>query len=100
MAGESGELEMLHDAGGWRIHEAGVARVAWARSAWLSSAMDRVGNKARGFDQARHWEYEQYAAMTPDQRREVARALRERVYGERCPDVRDAVAGLKRRRRP
>ena len=61
--------------------------------------VDRVANKARGFDAAYAWEIEQYAAMTPDERREVARKLRERVYGLDCPDVRDSVAGLKRRRR-
>ncbi|MBL9027256.1 MAG: hypothetical protein JNL21_33995 [Myxococcales bacterium] len=61
--------------------------------------MERVANKARGFDAARAWEIAQYAAMTPDERRKVARQLRDRVYGTNCPDVRDAVAGLKRRRR-
>jgi|688.fasta_scaffold1867897_2 hypothetical protein len=61
--------------------------------------MERIANKARGYDAARAWEIKQYAAMTPDERREVARVLRERVYGKNCPDVRDAVAGLKRRRR-
>lgn len=36
--------------------------------------------------------------MTPDERRQVAKALRDRFYGPNCPDVRDAVAGLRRRR--
>lgn len=59
--------------------------------------MERVGHKASSFEEARAWEIEQYARMTPDERRAVAKALRDRVYGTRCPDVRDAVAGLRRR---
>jgi predicted Fe-S protein YdhL (DUF1289 family) len=60
--------------------------------------MERIGHKARGFDEAHRWEIEQYRAMTPDERRRVAKALRDRVFGSQCPDVRDAVAGLRRRR--
>jgi predicted Fe-S protein YdhL (DUF1289 family) len=41
--------------------------------------MERVANKARGFDAAREWDVAQYAAMTPDERRAVAKALRERL---------------------
>jgi predicted Fe-S protein YdhL (DUF1289 family) len=59
--------------------------------------VERVADKARGFDAARAWEIAQYSAMTPDERRKVARQLRDRVYGTNRPDVRDAVAGLKRR---
>jgi hypothetical protein len=59
----------------------------------------RIGNKAHGFDEAFAWEQEQYAAMTPDERRRVAKALRERFYGKDCPDVRDAVAGRRSVRR-
>jgi hypothetical protein len=61
--------------------------------------MERVANKARGFADAFAWEIEQYARLTPDESRAIARALRERVYGKSCPDVRDAVAGLRRKRR-
>jgi hypothetical protein len=60
--------------------------------------MERVANKARGFDAAREWDVAQYAAMTPDERRAVAKALRDRYYGTGCPDVRDAVAGRRLRR--
>lgn len=59
-----------------------------------------MANKAHSFDAAFDWEISQYAAMTPDERRAVARALRERVYGKNPPDVRDAVAGLKRHKKP
>lgn len=61
--------------------------------------MERIANVARGFAEAERWERQQDHAMTPDERRRVAKALRDRVYGTHCPDVRDAVAGLKRRRR-
>ncbi|MCC6527584.1 MAG: hypothetical protein IT373_33360 [Polyangiaceae bacterium] len=62
--------------------------------------MEPIAHRARGFEAARRWEIEQYARMTPDERRRVAKALRDRVYGTDCPDVRDAMAGLKRRGRP
>lgn len=60
--------------------------------------MERVANKARGFDAAREWDVAQNADMTPDERRRVAKALRDRYYGKDPPDVRDAVAGVRRRR--
>jgi predicted Fe-S protein YdhL (DUF1289 family) len=60
--------------------------------------VERVGHKARGFEEARRYEIAQYARMTPDERRRVAKALRDRVYGTDCPDVREAVAGLRKRR--
>ncbi len=52
--------------------------------------MERVANKARGFEDARRWEIAQYRRMSPDERRAVARALRDRVYGPDRPDVREA----------
>lgn len=61
--------------------------------------MERIANKARGFAQARAWELEQERATSPDERRRIAKALRDRVYGTDCPDVRDAFAGLRRRRK-
>jgi hypothetical protein len=60
--------------------------------------MQRVGHKAQGFDEARQWDIEQYRRMTPDERRRVAKELRDRFWGTSCPDVRDAVAGLRRKR--
>jgi hypothetical protein len=61
------------------------------------SAMERVAHRARSFAEAEAWDLAQMRAMTPDERRLVAKALRERVFGRQCPDVRDAVAGLRRR---
>jgi hypothetical protein len=61
--------------------------------------VERIAHKARGFAAAHEWELEQERALTPDERRRIAKALRDRVYGINCPDVRDAVAGLRKRRR-
>lgn len=60
--------------------------------------MRRIGHKSRSHEEARAWELEQEAKLTPDELRRIAKALRDRVYGRHCPDVRDAVAGLRRRR--
>jgi hypothetical protein len=60
--------------------------------------VERIVHKAHGFDEARAWDIAQLAAMTPDERRRVAKALRDRYYGADCPDVRSAFAGLRFRR--
>jgi predicted Fe-S protein YdhL (DUF1289 family) len=52
--------------------------------------VERLANKAIGFEEARRWELEQYRRMTPDERRAVAKAIRDRVYGLDRPDVREA----------
>jgi len=51
--------------------------------------MEREVHVARNFEEARAWDIAQQVAMTPEERRRVARELRERVWGSRCPDVRD-----------
>jgi hypothetical protein len=61
----------------------------------LWTKMERIANKAHGFDDAKRWDIAQSAAMTPDERRRVAKALRDRYFGTSCPDVRDAVAGAR-----
>jgi hypothetical protein len=61
--------------------------------------MERVGHKAHGFEEARLWDIAQSREMDADERRRVAKALRDRHYGTACPDVRDAVAGLRRKKR-
>jgi hypothetical protein len=67
-------------------------------SAWFSHRVERVAHKATSFEDARRWDLEQYRRMSPDERRRVAKELRRRVYGDHCPDVRDAMGGLRRRR--
>lgn len=51
----------------------------------------RVVNKARSFSEAQEWDIMQNVRMSPEERRGVARELRRRFYGDRCPDVRDAT---------
>jgi hypothetical protein len=63
-------------------------------------SVERIGHRARTFAEARAWDAQQYAEMTPDERRAIAKALRDRYHGTNCPDVRDAVAGLRRRVKP
>ena len=53
--------------------------------------MERIVRKSRGSEQADRWDVEQQTSMTPEQRQEVARELRERAYGKDVPDVREAV---------
>lgn len=52
--------------------------------------MEREANKARSFAEAEEWDRQQMWAMTPDERIEIARMLRDRVYGTDVPDVREA----------
>jgi hypothetical protein len=80
-----------------QVREATVVDCAELCCIWR---VERVANKAIGFEEARRWERQQYAEMDPDERRRVAKVLRDRVYGKNCPDVRDAVAGLRHVRRP
>ncbi len=53
-------------------------------------SMKRVAHKARGFDAARNHDLAQQHQMTPDERRAVAKTLRDRAYGTDAPDVRQA----------
>lgn len=52
--------------------------------------MERVGYKARDFDDAQRYTIEQMRAMTPSERMEVAAILRAQAYGTDNPDLRDA----------
>ena len=52
--------------------------------------MEREANVAHSFAEAERWSLEQMWAMTPEQRYEIARILRERVYGPDAPDVRES----------
>jgi hypothetical protein len=53
--------------------------------------MKRVLSKSRSFKEAEKSDILQHVRMTPEQRREAAAALRERVYGKDAPDVRKAT---------
>jgi len=52
--------------------------------------MEREANLAHSFEEAERWSLQQMWAMTPDERLEIARVLRERVYGTDAPDVRES----------
>jgi hypothetical protein len=50
--------------------------------------MERIVHIAKSFEEAEWWDIEQNLAMTPDERLEAAKELKERVYGKNPPDVR------------
>ena len=55
----------------------------------MLTCVERVVHVVWSFEEARAVDIAQQVAMTPEERRRVARELKERVYGTRCPDVRD-----------
>lgn len=61
--------------------------------------MDREVHKSRSFEEAERHDREQQWRMTPDERFEVARILRLRVWGADCPDVREAEWARRSRER-
>lgn len=63
----------------------------------MNHAMERVAHLAHGFAQAHEWELKLYRELTSEQRQFVAKTLRERYYGKYCADIRDVVAGSRRR---
>ena len=52
--------------------------------------MKRIVNISRNAREAEEWDIRQHISMTPEERQEAARILKERVYGRDCPDVREA----------
>lgn len=56
----------------------------------LPATVEREANKSRSFEDAERWNCAQMWAMQPEERLAIATALRERVYGSDCPDVREA----------
>lgn len=50
----------------------------------------RTVHIARNHEEAEQWDIRQHTQMTHEERQQAARALKERVYGKECPDVRDA----------
>lgn len=51
--------------------------------------MQRIVKKSKDFAAAEKWDIWQQVNMTPRQRMEVAKTLRQRVYGVRTKDVRE-----------
>jgi hypothetical protein len=52
--------------------------------------MERVFKESKNFRQAEEWDILQHISMTPEQRQEASEQLRDRVYGNHSPDVREA----------
>jgi hypothetical protein len=52
--------------------------------------MERVFKESKNFTQAEEWDILQHIRMTPEQRQEASKQLRDRVYGNHAPDVREA----------
>jgi hypothetical protein len=52
--------------------------------------MERVFKESKNFRQAEEWDILQHISMTPEQRQEASEQLRDRVYGNHAPDVREA----------
>ena len=52
--------------------------------------IEGIAHKSYDFREAEAWDIEQHIRMTPQERQEVARQLRRRVYGEHPPDVRES----------
>jgi hypothetical protein len=59
--------------------------------------MERVVNKARNFREAGEWDVTQQVNLTPEQRQEISRALKERFYGRNNVDVRERRKFAKRK---
>ncbi len=50
--------------------------------------MERVVHKAKSFKEADEWDIQQQISMTPEQRLQAAKELRDRVYPRDAKDVR------------
>jgi len=51
--------------------------------------MKRIVHIAKNFEEAEQWDIEQQVNMTPQERMEVARILRERYYGTKIVRLRE-----------
>jgi len=52
--------------------------------------MERIVHKAKSHKEARDWDIKQVLEMSPDQRQQVAKKLKERFYGNDVPDVKSS----------
>jgi len=58
----------------------------------------RIVHISKNFAEAEAWDIRQQLEMTPEERQKVAYELRKRVYGNDCPDVKEAQRIKERRR--
>src|SRR5882672_11645370 len=54
----------------------------------LDVKIERVAKKSRGFAEAEAWDIEQHISLTPRERMRAARALKDRLFRRKTPDVR------------
>lgn len=53
--------------------------------------MKPIVHKATSFQNADAWDIAQHIQMTPEERQNAAKKLRDRCYGKNAPDVRDKI---------
>lgn len=51
--------------------------------------MKRIVHKTHSFKEAEEWDIKQQINMTPQQRMDAAKKIRERVYGKNSVDIRE-----------
>ena len=56
--------------------------------------MERIVHKTKSFKEAKDWDIRQYLLMSPQERMEIARILKSRVYPPPNPDVRECKTTL------
>ena len=49
----------------------------------------RIFKKSANFKEAEEWDIQQHIQMSSEERQDIARILRERVYGNEIPDIRE-----------
>lgn len=52
--------------------------------------MKRVVNKSKNAKEAENWDIQQQISMSPRERQEASRILKQRVYGKDNPDVKES----------
>lgn len=53
--------------------------------------MKRIVHKSKNFRDAHLWDIQQQIRMTHEERQNIAKVLKEKVYGKNSPDVRDSL---------
>ena len=53
------------------------------------SRMERIVKVAQDYQEAEEWDILQHIQMTSAERQQVAAELKKRVFGKKCPDIRE-----------
>lgn len=59
--------------------------------------MKRIVNITKDFQEAENYDILQHISMTPEERRKIVSELKRKVYGEKCPDVRESRKFIKKK---